>query len=587
MKMSSTVLLKKDLVPNEVPDLEEILSQSRKEAQGLSVGTTLFMKEYGVRSEAEYKMKMAKKGKVMHHAHIGWNSWEETAKGFRYIYEELKKRDVVLDRFGVALDWVMGVPEQYRDKVMKGGSLIFETPEEWAAVGQVVPIQPHFGDHMIGSLNSTENVKLALNAGVTCMGNIAQYYTYEYPGVPISKEDRVINMCTAIGIMGLFRDQGAVIHSNLDDGFGAMFHDLANMTGWAMMERYLVEELLGGRLSHCFGNLFSDPILRIIFLMVNNAINKYHTPGSMMYGNTIDFSSDYDRNYGALCSFVLADSCAELLFPSGHAVTPIPITEAIRIPSADEIIQVHVTANMLEHKAHYYKVFLDVEKLKAQRDILLQGGKVFFERLMNGLDDIGVDTKNPCEMFLALKAMGPARMEELYGAGKEDPRAMRGHIPIKPTDIVANIGKRRDEICDSIDNLANSLTGVNAVVGATDVHEFGKEIIKAVLQEAGATVFDLGANVTPDEVVDTVVETGSHFILMSTFNGIALTYGKTLLKDLKEKGLGDTTIIMGGLLNENMKGESLPVNVDKELTELGIICSASADELVDIIKDHM
>ena len=112
------------------------------------------------------------------------------------------------------------------------------------------------------------------------------------------------------------------------------------MTGWAMMERYLVEELLGGRLSHCFGNLFSDPILRIIFLMVNNAINKYQTPGSMMYGNTIDFSSDYDRNYGALCSFVLADSCAELLFPSGHAVTPIPITEAIRIPSADEIIQV-------------------------------------------------------------------------------------------------------------------------------------------------------------------------------------------------------------------------------------------------------
>ena len=61
MKMSSTVLLKKDLVPNEVPDLEEILSQSRKEAQGLSVGTTLFMKEYGVRSEAEYKMKMAKR----------------------------------------------------------------------------------------------------------------------------------------------------------------------------------------------------------------------------------------------------------------------------------------------------------------------------------------------------------------------------------------------------------------------------------------------------------------------------------------------------------------------------------------------
>jgi hypothetical protein len=33
-------------------------------------------------------------------------------------------------------------------------------------------------------------------------------------------------------------------------------------------------------------------------------------------------------------------------------------------------------------------------------------------------------------------------MEEFYGAGKEDSKAMRGHIPIKPTDIVANIDKR-------------------------------------------------------------------------------------------------------------------------------------------------
>lgn len=582
----SSVLLKRDLVPNEVPDLASILSGAEKEAKGLTIGTTLFMKKYGVKSEAEYKIKLAKQKKVMHHAHIGWNSWEETAKGFRYIYEELKKKDIVLDRFGIALDWVMGVPENMRSRVMKGGSLIFNTPDEWAAVGQVVPIQPHFGDHMIGSLNSTENAKLALHAGVTCMGNIAQYYTYEYPGVPISKEDRVINMCTAIALMGLFRSQGAVIHSNLDDGFGAMFHDLANMTGWAMMERYLVEELLGGRLSHCFGNLFSDPMLRIIFLMVNNSINKYHTPGSMMYGNTIDFSNDYDRNYAALSSFVLADSCAELLFPSGHAVTPIPITEAIRIPSADEIIQVHVTANMLEKKAQYYKDFLDIGALKHQSQLLIEGGKIFFERLMNGMDDIGIDIGNPCEMFIALKNLGPAKMEELYGAGKVNCKAMRGHIPIKPTDIVANIGQRRDEICKNIENLENSLLGIRVVVAATDVHEFGKEIVKAVMTEAGATVFDLGANVVPDEIADTVIETGSTFVLVSTFNGIALTYGKTLVESLNKRGLKEVQIIMGGLLNENMKGEALPIEVDDQLTQMGIICSKSADELVNIIKEH-
>ena len=175
--MSNNVLLKKDLVPNELPDLQDIMSRAHREAHGLTVGTTLFMREYGVTSEAEYKMKMAKKGKVMHHAHIGWNSWEETAKGFRHIYEELKKRDVVLDRFGVALDWVMGVPEQYRDKVMKGGSLIFETPEEWAAVGHGRLLFSFFQSATKAGLKSVSG-----NSSMIKKVYVPKYiYAYSYP----------------------------------------------------------------------------------------------------------------------------------------------------------------------------------------------------------------------------------------------------------------------------------------------------------------------------------------------------------------------------------------------------------------------
>lgn len=581
------LLLKQDLVPHEVPGLSDILAQSKKEAADVTVGTTLFMKKYGVKSEAEYKQKMIKQGKIMHHAHIGWNSWEETAKGFRHIYDELTvKRGITLDRFGVALDWVMGVPVEMRHKIMQGGSLVFETPEEWNAVGQIVPIQPHFGDHMIGSLNSTENAKLALGAGVTTMGNIAQYYTYEYPGGLMSKEDRVINMTTAIGMMAQFNEQGALIHSNLDDGFGAMFHDLANLCGWAMMERYIVEDLLGARLAHCFGNLFSDPVLRIIFLMAMDAINTKHSMGTMLYGNTIDFSNDYDRNYAALCSFVLADTCGQMLFPTGHAVTPIPITEAIRIPSADEIIQVHITANFLEEKAKHYQGYLDIEKMTVMKERLLVGGQIFFERVMNGLDDIGIDTKNPNEMLLALKAIGPAKLEEYFGAGKKDPYAMRGRVPLKPTDIVWTIGQKKDQICKHIPGLEHSLDKVNAIVACTDVHEFGKEIVKAILLKAGMNVFDLGANVEPQEIADTVIETESKFVLISTFNGIALTYAKDLLNCLKKDNL-QVHVIMGGLLNENMDGESLPVEVHEQLEALGVLCSKDAGELVGMIKEKL
>ncbi len=289
----------------DLPDMKSIMDEVNKIASDLTIGETLFMKENNVRSEGEYKKKMAEKGHVMKHSHIGWNSWDATAKGTEYIYNELKKRGSYIDRFGYCLDWVMGVPEDKRHLLPVGTGLIFKTKEEWARIGQVVPVQPHLGDHMIGSLNSLENTKFALEAGVTTIGNVSHYFTYEYPGIEMEKE-RVIDMIKGIALMGKFREQGTIIHSNVDDGFGAQFHDLANLVGWCIIERYIAEELLGGGLCHCYGNLFSDPILRMTFNLAMKDINKTKTPGSMVYGNTIDFGFDYDRNYGALASFSMA-----------------------------------------------------------------------------------------------------------------------------------------------------------------------------------------------------------------------------------------------------------------------------------------
>ena len=35
---------------------------------------------------------------------------------------------------------------------------ILKNEEEWMAIGQIEAVQPHLGDHMIGSLNSLQNV---------------------------------------------------------------------------------------------------------------------------------------------------------------------------------------------------------------------------------------------------------------------------------------------------------------------------------------------------------------------------------------------------------------------------------------------
>lgn len=567
----------------DLPDMASIVADAAKISSEITIGTTLFMAEHGVQSEGEYKRKMAEQGHVMKHSHIGWNSWDQTARGVEAIYNELQRRGSYIDRYGYCLDWVMGVPADKRHLLAVGTGLTFNSPEEWARAGQVVPVQPHFGDHMIASCNSLENTRFGLSAGITTIGNISHYYTYEYPGVEMERE-RVIDMLKAIAVMGNFRDQGTIIHSNLDDGFGAQYHDLANLVGWARMERYLVEDLLGGGLSHCFGNLFSDPILRIIFNRAMSEINNTDTPGSMIYGNTIDFGFDYDRNFGALSSFTLADCMGQMDTPSGHAVTVIPVTEAARVPSVKEIIQGHMTVDMMFEKARFYAPFINWEKVEAEKNILVACGKIFFERVLNGLDDLGIDITHAGEVFGALKAIGAEQLEEHFGVGQADKQAMRGRWPVRPTNIVATIMKKQDDVCAKVKVpvLEGCLDGHRVIVASTDVHEFGKEIVKNVMLKAGATIFDLGSNVPTTEILETMIETESRHIVISTFNGIALSYAQELVKGLRERNLS-ATIVMGGLLNENLEGSELPVDVTKQLKELGVQCDNVAENLVEVL----
>ena len=44
---------------------------------------------------------------------------------------------------------------------------------DWQKVSQVVPIQPHMGDFMIGFPAATTNTAHALQAGVTIIGNLS------------------------------------------------------------------------------------------------------------------------------------------------------------------------------------------------------------------------------------------------------------------------------------------------------------------------------------------------------------------------------------------------------------------------------
>lgn len=574
-------IVRQQLIQEELPGLEEIRHRAGVVSQGWSIGRSPFMDRMGVDSEREYKEKCKKEGIIMRHAHIGYNSSRETIAAIQYIYEELEKKGCRLDRFGICLDCQMGVPPELREKIPRGAGQVFNSPGEWIEVAQAAPIMVHFGDNMIGTLNTLDNLKCAFAAGGTTIGNASHYYTYEYP-FAYDLNQRTIDTVTGFSIMANYKDKGMLVHSNLDDGFSALFHDLSVTLGWAKLERYIVEELIGAKLGHCFGNLFSSPVLRMTFALALDEMNEGDSCGTMVYGNTTDFDMDFTKNYSVINSYLLGDMIAQIHTPTGHGLNAVPVSEAARIPSPQEIVDAQVMSNALEQYARIYEPCMNWDKMEADKNKLLVGAQVFYDRTLEGLDALGIDVENPAELMLSLKKLGPAYLEKQYGAGKKS-GAMRGRIPVWPTDMVKNIEKIKGSCLKNLDT-GVSLEGVKVVICSTDVHEFGKEIVGSILKKAGATIYDIGTDASPTEIAETVIETDSKFVAVSTYNGIALTFGKRTLEALEKYSL-EVPVFMGGILNENLENGSLPVDVTDQLKELGILCSGQADEIVVMIKE--
>ncbi|HIJ57277.1 MAG TPA: hypothetical protein HPQ03_14310 [Deltaproteobacteria bacterium] len=559
------------------PGGDAIAAEGRAIASDIVIGRTLFMEEMGVGSEAEYKRRCIKDGTIMFHAHIGMNSWESTAEALAILKQEADAGGFIVDRAGICLDRRMGLPKSHREGIPAETGPMLEKPEDWMQIGQSAPIQPHMGDFMIGFPAATENTVNALKAGVTTIGNLSQFFPHE---VPMWRDHVTTTAETvrAIAIMGALRDQGALMHSYLEDGYGALFYDCATVAGWAYLERYIVEELLNAKLAHCIGGLTSDPVKRAGWVFALDRIHEHNCLGSMFYGDTISFGDDFTANSALVGEYLLWDIMAQMECPTGHAVHPLPVTEAIRIPSAQEIVEAQTLGRRIEKTARRLYPHVDFSASYAFADTVTECGKTVFNSALDGLREAGVDVRDPVQLLFVLKRLGPAVFEEMFGAGEPDEAAIRGKHPKIMTDVF----KMSKESIDQYRNLFQQpenrrmLKDRRLLIASTDVHEHAILILNQLCLEAGAETVYLGAEKDPDEIVEKACETGAQAILISTHNGMALDYSKRLKEELKERNL-NIPVIMGGVLNQKIEGQALPVDVSKSIKELGFYPSAKLD----------
>jgi len=179
---------------------------------------TAFCRAHGVAHELEFKRRARDAGRITYHMHVGLTDWPATATAVRFVHDELAERGHAIERFGLCLDRAMGLPPEQRVLARRetGPRL---ADDEWAHVA-ALPVQPHLGDHMIGTPASVENAHAALAAGITSIGNLGQFFAFEPPG---GYDDAQLTGATVRALGAMATTAGALVHSYLDDGPAVQF----------------------------------------------------------------------------------------------------------------------------------------------------------------------------------------------------------------------------------------------------------------------------------------------------------------------------------------------------------------------------
>jgi methylmalonyl-CoA mutase C-terminal domain/subunit len=94
-----------------------------------------------------------------------------------------------------------------------------------------------------------------------------------------------------------------------------------------------------------------------------------------------------------------------------------------------------------------------------------------------------------------------------------------------------------------------------------DGHDRGAKIIARALRDAGMEVIYTGLHQTPEQIVETAVQEDADAIGISILSGAHMTLVPRILDGLRENGLDDVLVVVGG---------TIPREDGQELRELGV-----------------
>jgi methylmalonyl-CoA mutase C-terminal domain/subunit len=112
-----------------------------------------------------------------------------------------------------------------------------------------------------------------------------------------------------------------------------------------------------------------------------------------------------------------------------------------------------------------------------------------------------------------------------------------------------------------------------------DGHDRGAKIIARALRDAGMEVIYTGLHQTPEQIAETVIQEDADAVGLSILSGAHMTLVPRVVEVLREQGIEDVLITVGG---------TIPADDIPELKKLGVAevftPGASTDEIVEFIS---
>ncbi|UCD57113.1 MAG: hypothetical protein JSV16_15060 [Candidatus Hydrogenedentota bacterium] len=562
-----------ELIPKGLPKGMDLVEEGKKIGETIQIGKNAFETQRNMPVE-EWWLTETAMGNIKLFPQMGLRTIDEQVEATTKLYEEGRKRGVDFGAMFVTSNVINGLPADVRDKAPRGTSFIYESPEDYKRVMNAAPIYVVFADHVVGCPNSVENAINVLTAGSRGLGTFSQF-TWKYP----TWDDdigQIAETLKAVGIIASKRDEFVNLGSYIGDGIAGSFLDHASDVGYALLEKYIVDKLCGASYNVSVGGLISRlPSKLATWLAIFEAgkEDSFDPIVGHYEGNTVEVRTDTAAHGGILIGDFIPFAGMERRYRTGALYTPKPVTEALRVPTLDEIVDAAVACNAAMPRVLEIEeagIFDDSEILKL-RDVLVENGKKFFDNILKGLPDLGVDIEDPLQIMLAMTRLGGGKLEEMFHPGERDSSRYRGIVPFAVTYLFSKSDPLANSLIETVrsEDLADAIRDRKIVVGSADTHEFGLYVLSKVVSEIGGKAVDCGVDLDPRQVLDIAAREGTPYIAISIHNGQCVGWGEQLMREAMQRRQ-EVKVFMGGKLNTMEEYSTEPVDASEKLIELGI-----------------